>query len=266
MSFLKQKKIVSTKKDYQTLFLSSGSTNNNLSKHYIIDLNIYRKSIISSFQFFFKEPIEFVFFCLVPSFKTAPNSSLAFMCNEFIKQSGNPKSGGFINNQNELKNNIIDCQKNKQKFILFGLSFEILKFAKNNNMSLEGGIVIETGGTKRGEKRIIKEELHSRLKSSFNIKHIYSEYGMAELLSQSYLLKKNYFESPPWKKILIRDKTNPLKIINTNQKGYINIIDLANIYSCGFIATNDIGEKINNGFNVIGRNQNATARGCDLMI
>ena len=265
IDFFKTQKILSIKKDHKTFFLSSGTTANNKSKHYIIDLDIYRKSIISSFQLFFGDITKFVFLCLVPSFEEEPNSSLSFMCNELIKESKSTESGFFMNDKCELKETIINCQKNKQNFILFGLSLEILNFA-HNNISLKGGIIIETGGTKKGETRIIKEALHAKLKSLFNVENIYSEYGMAELLSQSYLLNNTFFQSPPWKKILIRDKTNPLKIINTDQKGCINIIDLAIICSCGFIATNDIGSKINNGFNVIGRTQNATVRGCDLMV
>ena len=266
IEFFRTKKIISKSKDPEIVFLSSGTTNTTRSKHHIIDLSIYRKSIISSFEFVFSDPNEFVFCCLVPTLEEAPNSSLSFMCNELIKKSENSQSGFFLKKPNELIETIVNCQKNKQQFILFGLSLEILNFAEKNNISLNGGTVIETGGSKKDQKRIIKTELHSKLKSLFNLEHICSEYGMAELLSQSYLSKKKYFETPPWKKILIRDKTNPLQIINTNQKGYINVIDLANIHSCGFIATNDVGEIVNDGFNILGRDQNVTARGCDLMI
>lgn len=190
IEFFRTKKIISKNKDYQTVFLSSGTTNNNRSKHYIIDLDIYRQSICSAFNFFFTDPDKFIFLCLVPSWEKASSSSLSFMCNELIAKSKNPQSGFFLNRPNELKNIIINCQKNKKKFILFGLSLEILNFAQKNNLSLDGGIIIETGGTKTSERRIIKEELHSQLKSLCNIEYIYSEYGMAELLSQSYLLKK----------------------------------------------------------------------------
>lgn len=250
----------------EVVFKSSGTTNDQKSSHYVIDLSIYKKSIINCFNLFIGDPKEFVFLCLIPEKNKHPNSSLSFMAYELIKNSNNRNSGFFINKTNELIEQIKKCQSKNQKFILFGLSFEILDFAEKNQISLHNGIVIETGGTKKNNKHLFREELHNQLKAKFKTNNIYSEYGMAELLSQSYYTNQNYFQSPPWKKILLRDKTNPLKIINKNQRGLINIIDLANIYSCGFIATNDFGEVSNNGFNVIGRNHNTIARGCNLMI
>ena len=266
IDFFRTKKITTSHISHQAVFFSSGSTNSLKSKHYILNLEIYKKSLLSSFKFFFDDPNKFTILCVVPSFKANPHSSLAFMCNELIKKSENEKSGFYLNRINKLKDIILDCEKEKQKYILFGLSFELIQLAKEESISLKNGIIIETGGTKKNQTRIIKEIMHQQLKQQFQSANINSEYGMAELLSQSYCFDSVLFYSPPWKKVLIRDKTNPLKIINDNQRGCINIIDLANIYSCGFIATNDLGYSHNGGFNIIGRNQNATQRGCNLMI
>jgi len=270
IDFFRDKKILTQDSRHpsseQIIFKSSGTTNNERSKHHVLDLEIYRKSIIENFKLFIGNPNEFVFLCLVPNIQHNPNSSLAFMCSELINNSNHIKSGFYLNKKAQLKSVILDLQKQSQKFILFGLSFEILDFAQKNQLSLNNGIIIETGGSKKHDKQIIKEDLHNRLKLYFSTKNIYSEYGMAELLSQSYYTNNNCFECPPWKKVLIRDKTNPLKILTDKKRGAINIIDLANVHSCAFIATNDFGYLTRIGFNIIGRNQNSTARGCNLMI
>tara|TARA_Y100001968_G_scaffold332857_1_gene392695 strand:+ start:215 stop:1195 length:981 start_codon:yes stop_codon:yes gene_type:complete len=265
IELFRSEKIITKNAAPQAIFNSSGTTNKQKSKHYVLDLEIYKKSIMKSFNLFIGDPKDFVFLCFAPNTAQNPNSSLSFMCTELIKNSKKETSGFYLKRENEAISNIHDFKKNNQKFILFGLSLELLKFAEKNNISLEHGIVIETGGSKNQNKHFIKDDLHSRLKSHFNTQSIYSEYGMCELLSQSYYGHNKCFKSPPWKKILIRDKTNPLKITNQN-RGSINIIDLANIYSCGFIATNDSGYLTNDGFNIIGRNQNSIARGCDLMV
>ena len=266
IELFRSKKIKTKHIKHQAIFHSSGTTKSEKSKHYIGDVDIYKKSILKNFKSSIGDPEEFVFFCLVPDFKKNPNSSLAFMCNELIIKSNHSKSGFYIGNEEEMKQAILNCQNKKEKFILFGLSFEILKFAKKHQLNLKKGLVIETGGSKKGDQNIIKDELHHQLKYYFKIKNIYSEYGMAELLSQSYYTQHNCFTSPPWKKILIRDKRNPLKINQNHARGSINVIDLANIYSCGFIATNDFGYTTKKGFNIVGRNMNANARGCNLMI
>ena len=265
IELFRTKKIKAQNTKHQTIFHSSGTTNSEKSKHYIIDLEIYKKSIVTSFNSHIGKPENFVFFCLVPDSTKNPHSSLSFMCNEFIIKSKYSKSGFYIGHEDEMKSAILDCQNKKEKFIVFGLSIEILKFAEKYKLPLKNGLVIETGGAKKGSQNIIKEELYNRLKHLFKIKNIYSEYGMAELLSQSYCTESNYFKPPPWKKILIREKRNPLKINKNHTRGPINIIDLANVYSCGFIATNDFGYTTQKGFNIVGRNQNAIARGCNLM-
>mgnify|MGYP001274670840 CR=1 FL=1 len=266
IELFRTQKIVSNQKDAQRLFISSGTTNKLKSKHYVADINIYKKSILSSFKLFLGSPREYTILCLIPNPNSFPNSSLAFMCNVLINESNNEKSGFYLNNKQKLRNVIISHEQKKKKYILFGLSFELLNFGEEHPISMKNGIILETGGTKKNKLQITKQDLHTRLKKYFDTPKIYSEYGMAELLSQSYYVNNYYFKSPPWKKILIRDKRNPLKIIENKNRGCINIIDLANTYSCGFIATNDLGCKINDGFNIIGRAQNASERGCNLLI
>tara|TARA_B100000530_G_scaffold88234_1_gene53635 strand:- start:700 stop:1680 length:981 start_codon:yes stop_codon:yes gene_type:complete len=257
-------KIILDNKKIDTFFMSSGTTNYEKSRHYISDISIYKESILKSFKLFVGNPKDFVFFCLVPDFPNHPNSSLSFMCNELIEISGDSSSGFYLRKDRDLSFEIKECQNNNKKFIILGLSFEILSFAENNNINLSGGYVIQTGGTKKKDQHMIQEDLHNKLKNLLKIEKVYSEYGMAELLSQSYYLD-NCFQSPPWKKIIIRDKTNPFRIIQSNKRGCINIIDLANIYSCSFIATNDLGHVTETGFNILGRAQYATEKGCSLM-
>mgnify|MGYP001189352774 CR=1 FL=1 len=264
IELFRTQKIILDNTKFDTFFMSSGTTNHEKSRHYISDISIYKKSILKSFELFIGDPKDFVFLCLVPDFKNHPNSSLSFMCNELIKISSDSASGFYLRKDEELSFQIKQCQNKNKRFILLGLSFEILSFAENSNINLNGGHVIQTGGTKKKEQHMIQEDLHNRLQNLFNIEKVYSEYGMAELLSQSYYID-NCFQSPPWKKIIIRDKTNPFKIIQSNKRGCINIIDLANIYSCGFIATNDLGYVNQTGFNILGRSQYATEKGCSLM-
>ena len=265
IELFRTKKIITGSNPIETVFFSSGTTNKERSKHYIQNLDIYKKSIARSFQKFVGDPKEYSFLCLIPDFENNPNSSLAFMASELISLSQQNHSGFYLNREKKLISTIKLLEEKNKKFILFGLSFALLDFAEKYTLNLEKGIVIETGGTKKQKKHIVQQELHKKLKLLFNTTKVYSEYGMAELLSQSYH-RDNCFESPPWKKIIIRDKTNPFKILKDKKRGCINIIDLANINSCSFIATNDVGYLNSSGFNIIGRSQNASERGCNLMI
>ena len=167
----------------------------------------------------------------------------------------------------QVARKLTELENSNQKTILFGISYALLDLAEEFPQKLKNTIIIETGGTKGNRKDILKEELHEKLKSAFSLENIHSEYGMTELLSQSYSKGNGIFYSPPWKKVLIRDINDPLSIIGDNKTGGINIIDLANIYSCPFIATEDLGKTFNDGsFSVLGRFNNADIRGCNLLI
>lgn len=265
IDFFKTNKIISSLDNHEIVFESSGSTSDVKSKHYVTDTELYTKSLTKTFNLFFKNFNNNKLFCLVPSLVEKPSSSLAFMCNKLIEINKNVESGFYLNKTEKLKQNILDCERKKQKYILFGLSFEILNFSKKYRINIKNGVVIETGGTKKNQVRMIREELHSLIKKNFQLKDLVSEYGMAELLSQSYCFDGELFCSPPWKKILIRDKRNPLNIQRGSSRGCINIIDLSNINSCSFIATNDLGYKKDDKFCVTGRVLNTSQRGCNLL-
>ena len=232
IEFFKTEKILCNNIHHSHVFYSSGTSSEIKSKHYIDDIKFYEKNSAYCFKKFWGDIDDYIFFCLTPNKNEAPNSSLVHMCDFFIKSSNKTASGFYLNNYEKLRVEIQKAQRNKSPFILIGLSFAILDLA---------------------------------VKEKFNLNSIQSEYGMTELLSQSYSYKNGEFESPPWKKILIREITNPLKINNATTGG-INIIDLSNIHSCAFIATSDYGKISNNKFKVLGRLQNSSMRGCNTML
>ena len=189
------------------------------------------------------------------------------MVEDLIKKSGHPKSGFYLNNLAELSVTIKELESKGQKVILFGVTYALLDLAAQYPQHLKHTIIMETGGMKGKRKELLKEEIHQLLEEAFLTENIHSEYGMTELLSQSYSKGKNIFNSPPWIKTLIRDVNDPLAIIGNNKTGGINVIDLVNIYSCPFIATQDLGKTFDNdSFSVIGRFDNSDVRGCNLLV
>ena len=189
------------------------------------------------------------------------------MVDNLIRNSLYSESGFYLNDHKKLTQTLIELENKNQKTILFGVSYALLDLSEQFPQKLNNTIIIETGGTKGNRKEILKEELHESLKSCFKTKTIHSEYGMTELLSQSYSKGNGIFKSPPWKKVLIRDINDPLSFVDNNITGGINIIDLSNIYSCPFIATLDLGKKYNDdSFSIIGRYDNSDVRGCNLLV
>jgi Acyl-protein synthetase, LuxE len=260
----------------QTIFQSSGTTSSETSKHYVIDFELYKKSFTNCFNRFYGKANDYCVLALLPSYLERNNSSLVFMCDELIKQSSHPHSGFYLDEIEKLKNVVSTLITQKQKFILLGVTFALLDFAEyyseQNALSPTGGfgrhgLVMETGGMKGRRKEMVREEVHGILKKHFQVDRIRSEYGMTELLSQSYSNGNGIFYSPPWMKILIRDTNDPFKILGNNKTGGINVIDLANIYSCSFLATQDLGKTFaNNSFEVLGRFDTSDLRGCNLMV
>ena len=265
IEFFKTEKVLCENIKSSHHFLSSGTTSDIKSVHYVECLNFYERNILNCFEAFWGDSSKYCFLCLTPNKKNAPNSSLVHMCEFLINHTKKNGSGFYFQNYNALESQIKFCQKNDQPFIIFGLGFAILDFSEKSKVNLNKGFVIETGGMKNKRKEMIREELYEILKNKFNINYIQSEYGMTELLSQSYSMKDGNFKSPPWKKVLIRDKHNPLKI-NNNNTGGINVIDLSNIHSCAFIETQDLGRLNKNYFEVLGRLENTTLRGCNNLI
>lgn len=267
IEFFKTNTIVDKNFSPSLYFQSSGTTSENLSKHYIANEDIYKQSILHSFSIFFGDPSEYIYLGLLPSYLERNNSSLIYMVNYLMEQSGKVENGYYLHNFNDLHAIINRLEKENKKVILFGVSYALLDFANSHPQQLKNTIIIETGGMKGRKKEMTKDELLTELKNSFQTDKIYSEYSMTELLSQAYSLSNNVYKCPPWMKILIRDVDDPFEYVETNRSGGVNIIDLANIHSCSFISTQDIGkDEGKNGFKILGRMDNSDIRGCSLLL
>ena len=263
IEFFKSNEIICKNINVETIFLSSG-TGGEKSKHLVSDIGLYKQSFLKSFELFYGEVSQYCILSLLPNYRQQGASSLVYMVDELIKKSKNKLSGFYLNNYEKIAETINILEAKNQKTILFGVTYALLDFAEQFPTKLKNTIIIETGGSKGKRKEYIKEELHNILKQSFCLENIHSEYGMTELLSQSYSKSNGVFKSPPWKKVIIRDTHDPFSIVETNKTGGINIIDLANIYSCPFIATQDLGKIFEDGtFSIMGRFDNSDLRGCN---
>ena len=265
IEFFKEKKIFTNHHKLDKIFVSSG-TSLSKSKHLVADLNIYEESFLNGFLNFYGDPKDYCFLALLPNYLEQKNSSLVYMINKFIEISSYKESGFVLNDFDLLAKTLKSLEKKSNKIILFGVTYSLIDFAKKHPMNLKSTTIIETGGMKGRRKELVKEEVYQILSNSFNTDNIHSEYGMTELLSQAYSKKINEFQSPSWMKIMIRDVNDPLTITEDGS-GAINIIDLANLYSCPFIATEDLGRiNKNNTFGILGRMDYSESRGCNLMI
>ncbi|OUV72728.1 MAG: acyl transferase [Flavobacteriales bacterium TMED123] len=266
IAFFKTQQIICKGQKIEEIFLSSGTTGNQ-SKHLVSDLSLYKKSFEKAFELFYGNVEDYCILSLLPNYREREGSSLIYMVDELIAQSKHEKSGFYLNNYKKLTETISELEAIGQKTILIGVSYALLDLAEKFPQKLKNTIIIETGGIKGKRKELLKEELHKILKNAFGLENIHSEYGMTELLSQSYSKAEGIFYSPSWKRVLIRDVHDPLSFVGNNKTGGINIIDLANIHSCSFIATEDLGESYDDGsFAVLGRFDNADVRGCNLLI
>ncbi|MDB9712208.1 acyl transferase [Flavobacteriaceae bacterium] len=265
IKFFKSHKVLSSDKSIEKTFVSSGTTKTNFSKHHITDLKIYESSFENSFKYFFGDIKKYTILALLPSYLENENSSLIYMINKLILKTNNKNSGFYLNNYNELKGKLISLKN--EKVLLFGVTFALLNLVERFTFQLPNLTVIETGGMKGRRKEIIREELHLIIKQGFGTDLVCSEYGMTELLSQAYSQKNGIFQCPPWMKIHIREPQDALSFKNNGVTGGVNIIDLANINSCSFIATEDLGRnKSENEFEILGRFDNSDVRGCNLML
>jgi len=265
VEFFKTEQIICQGQAIEEIFLSSGTTGEQ-SKHLVSNIELYKSSYQKAFQLFYGDITDYCILALLPSYKEREGSSLIYMVDDLIKKSKHPQSNYYLNNYKELATTLKELESKKQKTILFGVTYALLDLAEEFPQKLEHIIIMETGGMKGQRKELLKEEIHSILKHSFATENIHSEYGMTELLSQGYSKGNNIFKTPPWMKILTRDVNDPLSIIS-NKTGGINVIDLANIYSCPFIATQDLGRTFDDGsFSVLGRFNNADVRGCNLLV
>ena len=266
ISFFKTEQIICQGRPVEEVFLSSGTTGDQ-SKHLVSDISLYRESYLKAFELFYGDITQYCILSLLPNYREREGSSLIYMVDDLISKSKHEQSGFYLNDYESLSKRLQKLEKEGQKTILFGVSYALLDLAEQFPQKLEHTIIIETGGIKGKRKEMLKEELHQNLKAAFSLEVIHSEYGMSELLSQSYSNGEGIFKSPPWKKVLIRDTNDPLSIIGDNKTGGINVIDLANIYSCPFIATQDLGKTFEDGtFTVLGRFDNSDLRGCNLLL
>ena len=267
ISFFKSKSIITANGKVQQTFTSSGTTGSEVSKHLVTDLSIYEQSFRKGFAHFYDDIQNYAVLALLPSYLEREGSSLIYMAEDMIRQSAHADSGFYLHNLAELAEKIYRLEEEKQPILLIGVSFALLDLVEKYSFDLQHTIVMETGGMKGRRKEMIRAELHQILQKGFGVEVIHSEYGMTELLSQAYSKGNGIFECPPWMDILIRDTEDPLTIIPDGKAGGINIIDLANINSCAFIATQDLGRKYPNGqFEIIGRFDDADIRGCNLLL
>jgi hypothetical protein len=269
IEFFRTKNIVIGDTQVQKIFCSSGTTGQLQSKHFVTDLSVYENSAIRSFEGFYGDVSEFTFLALLPSYLEREDSSLVYMTNLFINKSNFMSDCGFfLDDHEDLLRRLKSLSYEKsRKVLLLGVSFALLDLAEKIDFPLNNIVVMETGGMKGRRKEIIREELHEILCKKMQVKKIHSEYGMTELLSQSYSRGEGIYKCPSWMKVIIREMNDPLAFAEAGRSGGINIIDLANINSCSFIATQDVGKCFTDGsFEVSGRFDYSDTRGCNLMI
>ena len=271
IEFFKTHTIVTgNKSESATTFTSSGTSGDLTSKHIVNDISIYENSYQKGFQYFYGNIHEYCVLALLPSYLEREGSSLIYMTSDLIKQSKHPDSGFYLNNYDELIEKL--KQLKNQKTILIGVTYALLDLAelidsRKEKIDCNNLIVMETGGMKGKREELVRDQLHAILCKSFNAKSIHSEYGMTELLSQAYSKGNGVFDCPPWMKVLIRDTNDPFSFLATNKTGGINVIDLANLNSCSFIATQDLGKlHSNQSFEILGRFDNSDIRGCNLLV
>ena len=267
IQFFKSHEVVSNSNPIQTTFTSSGTTGLVTSQHLVTDVSIYEESYRKGFSQFYGNIEDYVVLALLPSYLEREGSSLIHMVDDLIQLSNHPESGFYLHNYDELIEKIIQLDQSGQNVILIGVTYALLDLIEKQSFQLENTIIMETGGMKGKRKEMIREELHQQLCNGFGVKSIHSEYGMTELLSQAYSLGEGIFECPSWMQISIRDTEDALSYVREGKTGGINVIDLANINSCSFIATQDLGKKYSNGsFEVLGRFDHSDIRGCNLMV
>jgi hypothetical protein len=251
----------------QTVFSSSGTTGQITSKHYIADIQLYEQSYTKGFHHFYGDVGQYCILALLPSYIERSGSSLIYMVNDLIEKSKHPQSGFYLNEIDSLIDTLTALDAKGKKVLLIGVSFALLDLVEKYQLQLKNTIVMETGGMKGRRKELIRKELHEHLMKGFGVETIHSEYGMTELLSQAYSNGNGIFKTPPWMKFMIRDTEDPLSFLPFGKTGGINVIDLANINSCSFIATQDLGKKYEDeSFEILGRFDHSDVRGCNLMV
>jgi hypothetical protein len=259
--------VLSSSDKVQVTFTSSGTTGMINSRHMVIDVSWYEESFRRAFDIFYGDIKNYTILALLPSYLEREGSSLIYMAEDLVKRSENSESGFYLYNHEELYQQLKKQQQAKKPTLLIGVTFALLDFAEHHQIDFPELIVMETGGMKGRRKEMIREDLHQTLSKGFGVNIIHSEYGMTELLSQAYSNGNGIFNCPPWMKVITRDTNDPFTTLDNDKTGGINVIDLANINSCSFIATQDLGKVYSDGsFEVLGRFDNSDIRGCNLLI
>jgi phenylacetate-coenzyme A ligase PaaK-like adenylate-forming protein len=268
ISFFKRHEIRTKNFVAEAIFTSSGTTGTDNSQHFVKDLSLYEQSFLTAFEHFYGPSSRYCLLALLPAYLERSGSSLVYMANKLIESSNNKHSGFYLNNYAQLIETLRVTADTNTPTLLLGVSFALLDVAELlHDFHHPNLIVMETGGMKGRRKELIREELHSKLKTRFHVPQIHSEYGMTELLSQAYSQGNGVFNTPPWMRVLIRDTTDPYHLLPPGRTGGINVVDLANVDSCAFIATEDLGRLHADGsFEVLGRFDQADIRGCNLMV
>ncbi len=263
----KFQKIYSAKHAPEISFRSSGTTGSAVSSHHVADLEVYRSSFRRCFKKFYGDIQDYCILALLPSYLEREDSSLVFMVQDFIEQSSHPDSGFYLDDLSGLLEKLRVLEESNTPVILIGVTFALLDLARDSNLSLKNTTVIETGGMKGRKKEMVRADVHQVLQNAWSLPVVHSEYGMTELLSQAYSHGDGIFFTPDWMHIMIRDTEDPKHYLGKGLTGGINVIDLANIYSCSFIATQDLGKLVvDGGFEVLGRFDHSDIRGCNLMV
>jgi phenylacetate-coenzyme A ligase PaaK-like adenylate-forming protein len=269
ISFFRTHKVIQSE-NYEEVFESSGTTSNQTSRHYIKESHLYKESLTRAFELFVGPVKDYCILALLPGYLERKNSSLVFMVNHLMEKSSSPDSDFYLYDRDKLCRKLEELEEKNEKYILFGVSFALMDLSseiENRGLNLSNAIVFETGGMKGKRKEIVRDELHSILKKALGASEIFSEYGMTELLSQAYYTNQNSFRTPPWMKVLGREINDPLSNKKSGRNLALNVIDLANVNSCSFIATDDLGTIHSNGsFEVLGRMDHSIARGCNLLL
>jgi hypothetical protein len=273
ISFFKTHTVVTTNFNAETIFESSGTTGAVNSKHNVKSTEVYKKSFVKTFEHFYGGFQNKCILGLLPSYLERGHSSLVYMVEEFIQQSRHKHSGFYLYDFEKLHSTLLHNEILKQSTLLIGVTYALLDFAAQFPMQLRNTIVMETGGMKGRREELTRQQVHEQLQKKLGVPLIHSEYGMTELLSQAYSKGDGIFHCPAWMQVLIREEDDPFAIADSSlltkkpKSGCVNVIDLANLYSCSFIATEDAGKLYPDGsFEVLGRTDNSDIRGCSLMI
>lgn len=267
IQFFKTHPVVTGEFEPELVFESSGTTQTVNSRHLVKDAALYERSFITAFEQFYGPVTDYVVVGLLPSYLERQHSSLVVMVQEMIRRSGRTGSGFYLYEHEKLYTQLQEMEARQQKVLLIGVTFGLLDFAEKYSLSLQHTIVMETGGMKGRREEWTRGQVHAFLQERLGVSAVHAEYGMTELLSQAYSYGKGIFNTPPWMKVLLRDENDPFQLFTGPASGVINVVDLANVYSCAFIATEDIGKLHPDGsFEVLGRLDNSALRGCSLMV